>query len=113
MSTLIWKDYSVMYTPEINTALLESGEFIIVSDIHSFLSVDQSYIRCIVLDSPSFTTTDFLYVRTKVKLGINIIVVDHEWDKELHNLFRKQCYQLKKGTLFLMNLLLLRSAVRR
>ncbi|WP_427181427.1 winged helix-turn-helix domain-containing protein [Paenibacillus sp. TC-CSREp1] len=96
MSILIWKDYSVMYTPEINKILLESGEFIIVSDIHSFLSVDHSYVRCIILDSPSFTKTDFIYFRKNVKLGINIIIVDHEWDKELHNLFRKLCYQLKE-----------------
>ncbi|ETT40267.1 winged helix-turn-helix domain-containing protein [Paenibacillus sp. FSL K6-1122] len=96
MSTLIWKDYSVIYTAQINTLLLETGGFIIVSDVHSFLSVDQNYIRCIILDCPNFSINDFIFLRRKVKQGIDIIVIDQDWNKELHNFLKNQRYQLKK-----------------
>lgn len=96
MSTLIWKYYSVLYTPQIDSFLLETGGFIIVSDIHSFLSVDQSSIRCIVLDCPNFSIADFIFLGTIVENGLNIIVIDHGWDKETQNFLRNQRYQLKK-----------------
>lgn len=96
MSILIWKDPSVVYSLEISEILLNTGKFIIVSDIQSFQSIDQCFIDCVILDCPYFKETDFLNVRKQVEQKKNIIVIEYSWDINILTLFRNHNFIVKK-----------------
>jgi hypothetical protein len=86
MTILFWNENS-SNTSFFDTGFFShNGEFIYISDLNAFLSINLQNINSVILDWPEFRVSDCLMVRERLHITKELLVVDHHWKGETYQL---------------------------